>query len=332
MTKNILVTDQNCRIVGTTYPKRARGLIKSGRATKISELMIQLAETVDTPAFSFEMEDIDMANIIDFKARSFKLDDSIKTNKGTRLIVTEGEESVECFELAEGGALTGIVRKVDLEKDQDYAFRFAVKSRFVRADAAECMVSIYFDEPGDGYTYPIDRGDKNRFKPSVCKKTSEGILRVFTLPFNSGDATSATISIRVNNMTTWIYPAKDAEAYSLLEDVDYDQWRNDEVNKIGKVLNDIGGSIGTTLNDIGGTLGDALTGIGDFAVGVGEKVTKAVSDVINHSAGEKAEKCAAEAEKPCEDKEAPVDTAAGEAKEEAKEEVKEDKKTESSDE
>ena len=32
MTKNIIVTDANGDIIGTTYPKRAKGLVKNGRA------------------------------------------------------------------------------------------------------------------------------------------------------------------------------------------------------------------------------------------------------------------------------------------------------------
>ena len=318
MTKNILVTNYNGDIIGATYPKRARGLIKSGRAVQIDESTIQLSDATDTNAFSIQnnMEDNTMANIIDFRARGFKLDETISTSKGTRLMVTECGESVECFEVAQGGAATGIVKTVELEKDTDYAFRFAIKSKFVRADVAESCVSIYFKEPGDGYTYPIDRGDKNRFKPVVCKKTEDGIIRVFELPFNSGDDTSCTISFQLHDMTAWIYPAKDNEAYSALQDIDYDQWRQDEIHNIAKTLNNIGGTIGGTINDIGGTLGDTLNGIGEFAVGVGDKITKAVTDVFAKPESKPAE----EGEK----KEA-SEIKVTEVKEEAAEEAKEEK-------
>ncbi len=285
MTKNILVTDTNGEIIGSTYPKRARGLLKSGRAKEIDEFTIQLTGSRAAGAFSIDdsdekTEDKEMANVIDFKARGFKLDDKITSGRGTRLIVTEFGENVECFEMADNGALTGIVKKVELETDQDYVFRFAIKSRFVHVDTAESSVSIFFDEEGDGYTYPIDRADKNRFKPVVCKKTGEDILRVYEMPFNSGDAKSCTISIKVRDITAWIYPAKDIESYAALNDIDYDQWRQDEIHNIAKRLNEIGGTIGGTLNDIGGTLGDTLNGIGEFAVGVGDKIGKAVNDAF----------------------------------------------------
>ena len=281
MTKNIIVTDINGNVTGTTYPKRARGLIKSGRATEVDEHTIRLISSVFTDAFSFETEETKMANIIDFKARGFKLVPECTSNRGTRLIVTENEENVECFEIGEGGMMTEIARKVDLQKDQDYVFRFTIKSRFVRGENAESMVTIYFDEKGDGYTYPLDRADKNRFKPVICKKTDDGLLRVFELPFNSGDSESCTIDVNVHDMTAWLYPAKEADAYSTLEDIDYDQWRQDELHRVAKYLSDIGGSIGETMVE-------TLSGFGKYVGKAGDKLAKTVSDVINRPSSEAA--------------------------------------------
>ena len=266
MIKNVIVTDLNGNVTGTTYPKRAKGLIKSGRAIEVDEQTIRLVASVYTDAFSDDMEDYTMADVIEFKARGFKLVEDCTSNKGTRLIVTENDESVECFEIGEGGAMTKISRKVAVEADKDYVFRFAVRSDFVKGNA-ESLVSIYFDEEGDGYTYPLDREDKNRFKPVICKKTADGLLRVFELPFNSGDATSATILISVHDMTAWLYPAKEKAAYDEFEDIDYDQWRQEEFHQVEKVLGDVGSTIGDTLNGIGGFVGD-----------VGDKIGKAVAD------------------------------------------------------
>ena len=304
MTKNILVTDANGKVIGATYPKRAKGLIKSGRATEVDEGTIRLVPSDGTGAFSdfdhFIKEDTAMANIIDFKARGFKLVPECASNKGTRLVVTEAGENVECFELAEGGAKTEIAHVQELQKDTDYVFRFTMKSRYLRLDVAECMVQIYFDEEGDGYTYPMDRDNKNRFKATVCKKYEDGLLRIFELPFNSGDATSCTIRITVSNMTAWIYPGKDPQAYAALPDVDYEQWRQDELHQVTRIV-----------NDIGGTLGDTLNGIGEFVGGVGDKISKAVTDVI--CPGPKEEEAA----------EAPAEESEAETVSEDKTEVKE---------
>ena len=286
MTKNILVTDADGNVLGNTYPKRARGLIKSGRAIEMGGQMIRLTFSVDAGALSFDKEEKAMANIIDFKARGFKLVEGCKTNRGNRLIVTENDENVECFEIGTDGAQTEIARRVTLEADQDYVFRFAIRSRFLSSDSAECIVALYFDELGDGYTYPLDRDDRNRIKPVICKGTADGLFRIFELPFNSGDSTACTIHFVIHDMSAWIYPAKDAEAYAELEDVDYDKYRQDEIHKLAKTLNDIGDTIGGTLNGIGGTLGKAVNGMGEFFGEVGGKISKAVGDVIRSSSSD----------------------------------------------
>jgi hypothetical protein len=327
MTKNILVTDETGKVIGATYPKRAKGLIKSGRATEVDEGTIRLVASGGTGAFSdalntsgqdpgvvfnhFIKEDMTMANKMEFKARAFKLVPECETNRGTRLVVTEAGENVECFELAEGGAKTEIAHTAELQKDTDYVFRFTLKSRYIRLDLAECMVQVYFDEEGDGYTYPLDRDNKNRFKPTLCKKTEDGLLRVFELPFNSGDASKCTIRITVSNMTAWVYPAKDAQAYEALPDVDYEQWRQDAMHQVTRLMNDLGNSLGETLN-----------GIGEFVGGAGDKIIKTVNDVIRPTAKDD------DIAEPEEGAEAEDIGSAEETKPEEKTETTEDKKDE----
>ncbi len=319
MTKNILVTDAEGNVLGNTYPKRAKGLIKSGRAIEMGGHMIRLSFSVDTGALSFSKEENEMANIIDFKARSFKLVEGCQTNRGNRLVVTENDENVECFELGNDGAQTEIARRVTLEPDQDYVFRFAMRSRFLGSDAAECIVAVYFDEVGDGYTYPLDRDDRNRIKPLICKGTEAGLFRIFELPFNSGDSTACTIHFVIHDMMAWIFPAKEAEAYAALEDVDYDKWRQDEIHKLTKTLNDIGGTIGDTLNGIGGTLGKTLNGVGEFFGEVGGKISKAVGDVIRSARSDDDEDVSEEEAAAAGDEAEKDEAAAEEAESEAEE-------------
>lgn len=57
MTKNITVTDENGKVIGSTYPKRALGLIKKGRAHRINADTICLCARDET-------EDNKMANNI----------------------------------------------------------------------------------------------------------------------------------------------------------------------------------------------------------------------------------------------------------------------------
>jgi len=42
ITKNVIVTDKNGNVIGATYPKRAKGLLKKGRAELVSDGIICL--------------------------------------------------------------------------------------------------------------------------------------------------------------------------------------------------------------------------------------------------------------------------------------------------
>lgn len=57
MAKNVIVVDENGNKYGATYPKRAKGLVKNGRARFIDDETICLA----CPPQSFETEDIEMS-------------------------------------------------------------------------------------------------------------------------------------------------------------------------------------------------------------------------------------------------------------------------------
>ena len=299
MTKNILVTDERGNIVGTTYPKRARGLVKSGRAEFVDGSTICLRTDVADafrvqkragedgpggplpdgpgeelpwvagrggrtwPSFLEFREVNDMANEILFSARDFRLVKECETNRGTRLMVTENFKNVECFELAEDGSPTQISRELELSAGQDYVFRFAIRSRVMNVETADCLVDIYFEDPEDGYTYPLDRDDKNRFRPTICKKTGEELLRVFDLPFHSGSSTKCTIVFSVAGMTAWVYPVLPMEEYDIFEDVDYDTWRQDEDHRIMRKISELGSKIGEGASSLGGTLGGKLSDWGD---------------------------------------------------------------------
>ena len=49
MTKNIVVLDENGKKAGKTFPKRAKGLVKSGRAEYVDEAVIRLVAPPSAP-------------------------------------------------------------------------------------------------------------------------------------------------------------------------------------------------------------------------------------------------------------------------------------------
>ncbi|MDR0821643.1 MAG: hypothetical protein LBN40_04160 [Oscillospiraceae bacterium] len=67
MTKNVTVTDEQGIHIGFTYPKRASGLIKKGRAERIGDLEIRLITNSSSLSFNerefFIMDDIDISNL-----------------------------------------------------------------------------------------------------------------------------------------------------------------------------------------------------------------------------------------------------------------------------
>ena len=63
MEKNVTVIDEEGKVIGVTYTKRAKGLIKKGRARLVSENTVCLACPPDE-----NLEDIEMENITENKA------------------------------------------------------------------------------------------------------------------------------------------------------------------------------------------------------------------------------------------------------------------------
>ena len=85
--KNIVVTDVDGNHIGTTYPKRARGLVKNGRAEYVSDREIRLKST-RAPAVYTYTEDAKMSKVIEFNTRDFKFEDTCKSNVGFRGFVS----------------------------------------------------------------------------------------------------------------------------------------------------------------------------------------------------------------------------------------------------
>ena len=288
MEKNIVVTDLEGNVIGSTYLKRAKGLVRSGRADWADDGCIRLLGTNPPVAYYSEYtEDFYMGQIIDFRARDFRMNAECETNVGSRQIITLGEENVECFEIGNAfdafGCITEIVGKKELEANTDYVFRFAISNAFSGRESASSQISIY---PGDdaeaAFVYPMDRNGKNRFRPALCKRDGEELLRVFAIPFTTEEAGSYTFVIRVQDMEVRLFPAKEAECYASLPDITYDQWKQEEQHRWVAKLESLGSKTYDSLSGFGSQLGEKLSDLGG-------KITKAVGDMVN-SAGAAAQK------------------------------------------
>ena len=229
--KNIIVSDVNGRRIGATYPKRAAGLVKSGRAERISDHEIRLKIT-QSLTVSIDTEEKNMSKVIHFNARNFEFDSSCNTNVGFRGFVTTALGNEEVWEIGNWNwdwtqicaNLTG------LEKNMDYVFRFAMTLGHNDDNREESLVHIHYND-GDGkqawedrFTYCIRM---SRFKPVLSKRDPEEdtMIRVFELPFNTGKHTDFRIIIVSQHAVARFFTARENAAYEKLEDLSYAQWR-----------------------------------------------------------------------------------------------------------
>ena len=177
-----------------------------------------------------------MENIIEFKARDFRFGSQNKY--GGRMFVTKNGSYREVFELGtvddwkRQGAPgsrdrfgTWLFAKKDLEPHTDYVFRIEVVSDGTLCDGSELRAAI-FDvlDPDDKTVYPLAQ---SRFAPSVNKKTADGgLVRVFELPYSTGDGAVYQINIFAYDCRVTLDAPADPEVYAALPDCTYEEWRH----------------------------------------------------------------------------------------------------------
>lgn len=231
MEKNVIVTDIFGNEIGRTYPKRARGLVKKGRAERVSELCIRLLEGAKTPPAK-DTEDFKMSKVINFNAQEFQFDENCQSsdgspvNAGGRLFVSDFDgENAQVFEIGDWHWTWSQIKcEKQLEPNTDYVFRFAVQGGV--NDTGDGQSRFIIERGKDwenSLQYPIE---KSRFKPTLSKKTRDGLLRVYEIPFNSGESGLVTFLLNALHFVETIMPAKELDAYAELEDWTYaDVWR-----------------------------------------------------------------------------------------------------------
>lgn len=231
MEKNVIVSDANGRRIGATYPKRARGLVKNGRAELISDHEIRLLLT-QPPASFIDTEDSSMSKVIQFNTREFDFDESCQSNTGFRGFVTTALGNEEVWEIGDWGwNWTQLAAEIkNLEPNTDYVFRFAMTLGHNDDGREESLVHLHYSDGDakqawkDRFTYCIKM---SRFKPILSKRDpdEDTMIRVFELPFNTGEHTSVRILIISQHAIARFSRARANEDYASLEDLSYEQWR-----------------------------------------------------------------------------------------------------------
>lgn len=251
MTKNIRVINENGEIIGHTYPKRMKGLLKNGRAELVGDCEIRLRGGYPTENdFEFS-EDTKMTKIINFDASAYTIRPECKNYSYSKEVITDDfGNNVFTYKLGNWQwDWCQIDTDMTLEKDTDYIFRFAVAGGYNHTFNAVSRFIIsknHSDEDYFGYNL-----SKSSFKPVLSKVSSieREWLRVFEVKFNTGDCTDFTFSFAAQLAEMRILPAMENEAYAELADCSYEQLcekikrensenKSNSANDLRDILND----------------------------------------------------------------------------------------------
>lgn len=230
MEKNICILNETGQMIGLTYPKRAKGLVKNGRAEYVNDCTIRILHTSDTTVIEDDTGGIDMSQIVDFNARDYKFDKSCTgVNVGSRTFVTDMTgRNCEIFQIGdEQWSWTQICREMDLAEDEEYIFRFAVLNGLSeeKNETAQFIIVPYDGEAPDEddwenrYVYDLSQC---RFNPTWCKRWSKDIVRVYEIPFQAGNSRKARLIFVMQHAVAGIMPV--TEGVMTLPDYSYEEW------------------------------------------------------------------------------------------------------------
>ena len=226
----------NGNTLGATYPKRAKGLVKNGRAEYTDDQTIRMKIT-HAPVGNNDTEDIKMSKVIDFNAREFRFDETCQSldgnqvNAGTRAFVTMSFGNTEVWEIGDWGwTWSQIRRDLTLDKNTDYVFRFAMEGGICNTDNAVTIAHIAPKRDlEERCSYLLDH---NKFMPVVCKQDGDGLLRIFELPFNTGEDEEWIISLVAQHAVTRYFAPVSSELIAGLPDVEsYSSWWDEATQK-----------------------------------------------------------------------------------------------------
>ena len=179
-----------------------------------------------------------MSKVINFNAREFRLDETCTDNVGERSYQTTSLGSFEMWEIGDWSwSWTQIVSGKKLEKNTDYIFRFAMTGG--HCDTFDETSKVILNAK-DGYDTPEaaweDRMTFNiaqsKYEPVISKRDKTGLLRVFEIPFNSGEHDEWEIRFVAMHSVARFFAAPDNFAFEKLEDFTYDDWRREREQQL----------------------------------------------------------------------------------------------------
>lgn len=262
MEKNTHIIDELGNEIGLTYPKRAKGLVKNGRAEYVDDCTIRLLHAQSPMVKNNQTEDPNMRHTITFNARNYKLDKTTEGFSGSRMFVTDiFGESTEAFEIGNGTAAgTRIYSEVTLEADTEYGFRFSMTRG---KNDTESGTSLFILVPLEGDEMTEDDWDNryvynlahSQYKPLLCKRYNNSMLKIYEIPFTPEKAGKVRVFFVESGSVSRIYPAREAEAYASFTDFSYAAWLNEKKDQLGNKVKDL--NVDQTMREVGASVKNA---------------------------------------------------------------------------
>lgn len=268
MTKNVTVTDAQGNIIGTTYPKRASGLIKNGRAIFVDDCTIRLSGKPE-PSDTYNTSEVNQMNYIFFNPRNWSFEQTQNNNQNNfgfsgygrntgflqsfpaeRSFINDFDGSlVESLLFGDWNTTyaRAVSKELTLLPDTDYCFVFWLNGGENDTGSEICRLQIAFGGNWDDcYTYKLNR---NYIKPVLHKDGWE----LYSIPFRTPVAYTSATAPSSNNETAptvtthlafvvgvapmALKPAKELEFYADWED-EPDEFANERPQRHNLVFAD----------------------------------------------------------------------------------------------
>lgn len=212
MTKNIIVTDANGDIIGTTYLKRAKGLVKNGRACFAGDDTIRMSASDDSSGIKTISEEKSMIYI------TFKGEEWLRNDVDISFMSNPIDGAVtESLMLGswEVKPMVAQSRIFMLTPNTDYRFVFWLNGGENEAGNETCEFRVaFFSNWENCNVYKLNRG---YIRPLLHQKGWELYELPFRTPNVEGDV-SVTFSFVANRAPMAVLPALEPSAYADLKD------------------------------------------------------------------------------------------------------------------
>jgi hypothetical protein len=228
--KNVIVTDELGNQIGNTYPKRARGLIKNGRAEFVNAYEIRLS----THCSSNILEEKTMDNRLYFNAREWKFNPDCENNVGERTFITGLDgKLVEVYTLGNWGWEWSEItsKQLTLQKNTEYSFTFWLNGGENDRNNEVCRLQIIFNN--DYENSLIYKLNRNYIKPLKRYKGWE----LYEIPFTTEDNEYTELRFVAQAAYMAVMPAKDKEEYADMPD-EVDEFYNVRPQRHNMVFDD----------------------------------------------------------------------------------------------